>query len=171
MNPTFNLKSASLMVAIALASACFSTSSFAKSDDLNQSPMISNFKALDTDSDGTLTSTEAGKDQLFNKSNFGAADADNDGTLTLGEYADYKSQAQSTESSRVMNDSVITARVKADILKEEGLKGMRISVETYKGVVQLSGFVESKTQVARVEEIAKATEGVKSVKNSLVVKS
>lgn len=171
MKTQLNPKITAIAVALAMGVAGFSTLSIAKPEDLNQSPLVSDFKALDVDNDGTLTKSEASKDKMFNKSNFDAADTDHDGTLTQTEFADYKSMAQSKETGRIVDDSVITAKVKADILKDEGFKGLQISVKTHKGIVQLSGFVDNKTQITRAEEIAKATEGVKSVKNSLLVKS
>jgi hyperosmotically inducible protein len=65
---------------------------------------------------------------------------------------------------------LITTKVKAAILAEKGLKTMQISVETQKGVVLLSGFVDSAVQIARAKEVAASVKGVKSVKNALVLK-
>jgi osmotically-inducible protein OsmY len=69
-----------------------------------------------------------------------------------------------------IDDSVITAKVKAAVLDEASLKSFQIGVETFKGVVQLSGFVDSRHAVQRAGEVAKAVKGVASVKNDLVVK-
>jgi hypothetical protein len=65
------------------------------------------------------------------------------------------------------DDSVITTRVKAAILAEDTLKVAEINVETYKGVVQLSGFVSSMTDQNKAVKIAKDVGGVKSVKNDM----
>jgi hyperosmotically inducible protein len=143
----------------------------AEPDDLNQSPYMTEFNSLDIDGSGSLSKTEASKDRSFNKSSFQAADVDSDEVLSQAEYADYKSQSQNKEVGRIVDDSAITAKIKANIIKEEGLKGLQISVETHKGIVQLSGFVDNKTQIVRAEEIAQSIRGVKSVRNSLVVKS
>jgi hyperosmotically inducible protein len=140
-------------------------------DELNQSPYMTEFNSLDIDGSGSLSKTEASKDRSFNKSSFQAADVDSDEALSQAEYADYKSQSQNKEVGRLVDDSAITAKVKANIIREEGLKGLQISVETHKGIVQLSGFVDNKTQIVRAEEIAQSIRGVKSVRNSLVVKS
>ena len=70
-----------------------------------------------------------------------------------------------------MSDSVITTKAKATLLKEESLKSLKISVETHKGEVILSGFVNDETMKAKAAEVVKNIEGVKSVVNSLVVKS
>jgi osmotically-inducible protein OsmY len=68
------------------------------------------------------------------------------------------------------DDSTITAKVKAAILGDPALKVLQINVETFKGVVQLSGFVNSPQVVSRVVEVARGVSGVKSVKNNLLVK-
>jgi osmotically-inducible protein OsmY len=70
-----------------------------------------------------------------------------------------------------VDDSTITAKVKADLVKDPVVSALQVSVETYKGVVQLSGFVNSQEQSQRAEDIAKGVAGVKQVKNNLVVKT
>lgn len=69
-----------------------------------------------------------------------------------------------------VDDSVITTKVKSQLAGDDFLKSFEISVETYKGVVQLSGFVDSRTAVTRAGEIARGVQGVSSVKNNLNVK-
>jgi osmotically-inducible protein OsmY len=69
-----------------------------------------------------------------------------------------------------VDDSVITTKVKAAILEDPTLKTLQISVKTYRGVVQLSGFVDSKEMVARAGEVAGKVSGVRDVKNDLIVK-
>lgn len=171
MKTQFDLKRTAIAVTMALGIAGLGSISFAASDDLDENPSIVDFKALDVDGNGKLTRAEAAKDKLFTRANFNSADTDKDGTLTQDEYTSYKSHAQSKETGRIVDDSVITAKVKADLLKDEGFKGLQISVETHKGIVLLSGFVDSKAQIERAGEIAKTIAGVKSVKNSLMVKS
>jgi len=68
------------------------------------------------------------------------------------------------------DDSTITAKVKAAILGDPELKVWQINVETFKGVVQLSGFVNSPQVVTRAVEVARGVSGVKSVTNYLLVK-
>ncbi len=76
-----------------------------------------------------------------------------------------------TESTgEYFDDTVITSKVKAALLGDSGLKSFDIGVETYKDVVQLSGFVNSNEVKARAGEIAAGVAGVKSVRNNLVVK-
>jgi osmotically-inducible protein OsmY len=69
-----------------------------------------------------------------------------------------------------VDDSVITAKVKSQLAADDFLKSFEISVETYKGSVQLSGFVASQKAVNKAGEIARGVKGVKSVKNDLNVK-
>lgn len=69
-----------------------------------------------------------------------------------------------------VGDAAITAKVKAAFLKSSTLKATEINVETYKGIVQLSGFVKSAADTRKAVKVAKAVKGVKSVKNDMVVK-
>lgn len=69
-----------------------------------------------------------------------------------------------------IDDTVITTKVKTAILNEPGLKSAEINVETFKGVVQLSGFVSSQSDINRAIELARGVGGVKSVKNDMQVK-
>jgi len=69
-----------------------------------------------------------------------------------------------------IDDSVITTKVKAEIFNDPMLKVFQINVETFKGVVQLSGFVNSAQASARASEVAKSVKGVTEVKNSLIIK-
>lgn len=79
--------------------------------------------------------------------------------------------SQKQESTgEYIDDSVITARVKAAIAQDPSLSAFQINVETFKGEVQLSGFVDSARDKTRAGEVAAGVKGVKSVKNDLVVK-
>ena len=69
-----------------------------------------------------------------------------------------------------LDDSVITTKVKAAILGEKSLSVAEINVETFKGVVQLSGFVSSQSDINKAASLARSVSGVKSVKNDMRVK-
>jgi len=69
-----------------------------------------------------------------------------------------------------IDDSAITTKVKAAIFNEPSLKVFQINVETFKGEVQLSGFVDSAQSVKKAGEVARSVKGVRSVKNNLIVK-
>ena len=77
------------------------------------------------------------------------------------------SQSEPQSAGAYMDDSWITTKVKTAILNEPSLKVMQINVETYKGVVQLSGFVDSAASQAKAVEIARSVQGVTSVKDDL----
>jgi hyperosmotically inducible protein len=76
-------------------------------------------------------------------------------------------QTASANAGRVVDDSVITAKVKAALIQDPVTKAHEISVETFHGTVQLSGFVDSAQSKARAEQLAQNVEGVRDVKNSL----
>ena len=69
-----------------------------------------------------------------------------------------------------IDDSVITTKVKAAILNEPPLKVAEINVETFKGAVQLSGFVSSSAAMNKAVEVTRHISGVKSVKNDMRIK-
>jgi hyperosmotically inducible protein len=78
---------------------------------------------------------------------------------------------RTTESTgEYVDDTVITSKVKAALLNDSGLRSFDIKVETFKDVVQLSGFVNSDQVKARAGEIAAGVSGVRSVRNNLIVK-
>jgi osmotically-inducible protein OsmY len=68
------------------------------------------------------------------------------------------------------DDVLLTARVKTSILGDAGVKFLQIHVETFKGIVQLSGFVDSEAAAERAIYLARTVSGVKQVNNSLIVK-
>jgi osmotically-inducible protein OsmY len=88
----------------------------------------------------------------------------------LATYLGCAATPQSASTGQFVDDSVITTKVKAAILEEPSLKSLQISVETFKGVVQLSGFVDSAQSVNKAGEVAGRVAGVISVKNDLTVK-
>ena len=73
-------------------------------------------------------------------------------------------------TGQYFDDTVITTEVKAAILKEPTLKVAEINVETFKGVVQLSGFVRSQENITTAVSVARGVNGVKSVKNDMRLK-
>jgi hypothetical protein len=69
-----------------------------------------------------------------------------------------------------VDNTVITTKVKAAIFNESSLKVSEINVETFKGSVQLSGFVDTQANIDKAGEIALRVKGVKSVKNNILLK-
>ena len=73
-------------------------------------------------------------------------------------------------TGRVVDDSVITAKVKSALVADETTKAYQISVTTFEGTVQLSGFVDDSEARSRATQVAKNVEGVRTVKNELEIR-
>ena len=78
--------------------------------------------------------------------------------------------ATKESTGEYIDDTVITTKVKAAILDEPSLKSAEINVETFKGVVQLSGFVSSRASIDKATEVARRVNGVTSVRNDMRLK-
>jgi len=90
--------------------------------------------------------------------------------VTLTSVVGCASTSQQEGTGEYVDDSVITTKVKAAIFNEPTLKVAEINVETFKGVVQLSGFVNSPTAATKAVEVARRVAGVKSVKDDIRIK-
>jgi osmotically-inducible protein OsmY len=80
-------------------------------------------------------------------------------------------ESTAANAGRVVDDSVITGKVKAALIADPTTKAHQIEVETFQGTVQLSGFVDSTESRSRATEIVKNIEGVRNVKNSLQLRT
>lgn len=78
---------------------------------------------------------------------------------------------ESSTVGEVIDDSILTAKVKAALIESPDTKAHQINVETKAGVVQLSGFVDSAAAKSAATSVARSVTGVKDVKNELSVKS
>jgi osmotically-inducible protein OsmY len=90
--------------------------------------------------------------------------------FTLATALGCASTAKHEGTGEYMDDSVITTKVKAAVMNEPTLKSAEINVETFKGVVQLSGFVNSEADINKAVEVARSVKGVSSVKNDMRLK-
>ncbi|NMM36961.1 MAG: BON domain-containing protein [Glaciimonas sp.] len=90
--------------------------------------------------------------------------------FTLVALAGCASTAKQEGTGEYVDDAVITTKVKAAIFNEPTLKSTEVNVETFKGIVQLGGFVSSQAAINMAAEIARGVKGVKSVKNDMRVK-
>ncbi len=81
------------------------------------------------------------------------------------------STAKQEGTGEYIDDSVVTAKVKAAVLNEPTLKSAEINVETFKGVVQLSGFVNSQEDISKAVNVTSQVKGVVSVKNDMRLKA
>lgn len=123
------------------------------------------FDALDKNRDDFLSKEEAANDKELAK-RFSKFDANKDGRLSQAEFI----RANQDNDKRVVRDSAVTTKVKAQLLTAKDVKSTAISVETYEGRVQLSGFVDDNGQVMKAGRIAAGVAGVKHVQNDLKVK-
>lgn len=80
------------------------------------------------------------------------------------------STAKQEGTGEYVDDTVITAKVKGEIFNDPSLKSAEINVETFKGVVQLSGFVNSREDINKAVQVARSVKGVVSVKNDMRLK-
>lgn len=78
-------------------------------------------------------------------------------------------QGEQSTTGQYIDDATVTAKVKADLIKDDAVKSTDIRVETSSGVVQLSGFVGSDAIRQRAEQLAQSVAGVKSVRNDLAI--
>ena len=146
------------LLAVALIAA-FSSASWAQKAS-NQA-----FDILDKNRDGFLSKEEvAGNKELAKR--FAKFDANKDGKMSVDEFI----KANEDNDKRIASDSAITTKVKTKFLTEKGIPSMAISVETYEGIVLLTGTVGSKDQIATAGKLVAGVPGVKKVDNKLAAK-
>jgi hyperosmotically inducible protein len=90
--------------------------------------------------------------------------------VSLGTVIGCASTSTQEGTGEYVDDAVITTKVKAAIFNEPTLKSTEINVETFKGVVQLSGFVNSQADINKAVEVTRGVKGVTSVKNYMRLK-
>ena len=153
-----------LLFALTLA---FNSDAFAQpgSGEPGGGPRSAQFAALDRNGDGYVTRIEALGEQEIHK-RFAQFDANKDRQLSLAEYL----AAREDIDKRAQDDAALTARVKAALIAERGIPWTGISVETYEGGVQLSGFVPAPDMASRAGRVTAGVSGVRTVHNNLVVK-
>lgn len=127
------------------------------------------FARMDDNHDGYISPAEAQKHGMLNNA-FVQADTNHDGKLDADEYIKASSIDEREKVAHYVDDSVITTKVKAELLKNSLIKGLTVGVETYQGTVQLSGFIDNERQASKAVEIAASVKGVKQVINNLIVK-
>ena len=156
------------LTAICLGAAAMPAQAQQTTDQPGAQPSLE-FAKLDKNKDGFISREEAAADKnvaaLFTK-----ADTNHDGKLTEDELTKARAAQDREKAEQYASDSAITTKVKAELLAEKGIPSTSISVETVKGVVMLSGFLDDAAQVKKAGAIAAKVKGVKAVKNSLAVK-
>ena len=80
------------------------------------------------------------------------------------------SQPNRESTGEYIDDAAITAKVKAALVADKEVSAMSVNVETFRAVVQLSGFADSQKEISRAVSVTRGVKGVKSVKNDLRIK-
>jgi len=126
---------------------------------------LHNFSALDRNQDGYLSRIEVTAAPEIAK-RFAQFDIDKDRRLSQAEYF----AAREDNERRAQRDAVLTARVKEALVAASGIPSKAISVETYDGRVQLSGFVPMPDMASRAGRVVAGVHGVRAVHNNITVK-
>jgi len=124
---------------------------------------------LDKNRDGFLTLDEVRHVRDYGKA-FSQADENKDGKLDAAEFLKAESIHDRLIVGKYVEDSALTAKVKAALLNEPQLKSLDVSVETLRGEVLLSGFVADEEQRRKAIQVASAVSGVVRVKDGMVVR-
>lgn len=132
-------------------------------------PVMPGFKSADSNGDGVISLAEfvaqGGVEQAFRE-----GDANRDSRLSSNEYIKASANNDRIKAGKYVDDAWITAKIKALLLKDKSVKGLDVNVDTHKGAVQLSGWVNTPDQIAQAEKIALGVEGVNGVRNDLLIK-
>ena len=155
------------LVALALATATTAGAALALAEDGPRPSKL--FNQLDTNRDGFVSRGEAAKLRGFGRI-FDEADENHDGKLSADEFIKAQSMHERQKLAEYAEDGVITAKVKTMLFKDPEIKALEVSVETYRGRVLLSGFVDDAHQARRAVELASTVRGVESVENALKTK-
>jgi len=163
------------LLTVAMAGSMFIAPAMVSYADTNSTSIVtentgdSMFRRLDTNHDNFVSREEAAKQKDFLPA-FDAADVNHDGKLSREEFEKAQLIYARMLFDSFVNDGVITAKIKAALINDPVVSALDVSVDTDKGVVLLSGFVDNKNQAQRALEIATAVTGVKTVKSNLTVK-
>ena len=160
------------MVIVALSASVLASAGYAEAGDQTGDPHYvqrDKFRALDKDRDGFLTKGEVGQVRDYGKA-FDQADANKDAKLDVDEFIQAESIHSGQMAMAYVSDAAITAKVKTALLRERDLKSLAVNVETDKGRVQLSGWVENDWQRRKAMTVASKVDGVKEVKDGMNVR-
>jgi hyperosmotically inducible protein len=164
MKKTFN----KTLIAAAITGVVLCAPSFAQDSAKDiRGQQDAKFNKLDANHDGMLSRQELRTIAHYEKS-FAQADEDKNGNLSRDEFLKAEAIHDREQAVGFVDDSVITTKVKASMVKE--FKNLKVSVETYRGNVLLSGFVDNEAQIQKAVQVASSIKGVQSVKNGLAVK-
>lgn len=127
------------------------------------------FKSLDRDGDGFLSKEETSRIRGYAQA-FDEADDNRDGKLNADEFVKAEALHDRLQAGAYVSDSVLTAKVKTALIRERGLKSTDVNVETYRGRVLLSGWVENEEQRKHALRVVSKVEGVVEVRDGMNVR-
>lgn len=159
------------MSAAASAMLMVTSAAFAASDRTTapaQGAQDTLFRQLDTDRDGLVSRAEAASESRLSKA-FDAADENKDGKLTADEFIKAHAIRDRALAADYGRDSLITAKVKAALIRDPAVSGLGVGVKTYDGVVLLSGKVMNQAEADRVRSLARGVSGVVDVRDEFVM--
>ena len=151
----------------AAIAAVFSGSAFALGAAYGQQD--EKFKSLDKDGDGFVSKAETSHIRDYEHA-FAKGDENKDGKLTPAEFFESEAAHDRIRLGKYIDDTVLTTRVKTALVREKGLKSMDVSVESSQGRVVLAGVVDSEAQRQTALRVARKIDGVREVKDGLIVK-
>lgn len=127
------------------------------------------FAVYDRDKDGSVSQAEflvqGGHELAFHE-----GDANRDNRLSSDEFIKASAYNGRLKAGKLADDAWISAKVKALLVRDKEVKGLDVKVQTHKGMVLLSGWVDDADQIAQAEKIARGVEGVKMVSNDLRIR-
>jgi hyperosmotically inducible protein len=157
------------LFAAGVAAALIALAGAAPAAEPGEQRVSTDFGKYDTNRDGFISREEAAKIADFSIA-FDESDDNRDGRLDTAEFLKAQSFHERQRAGHFVQDSVITAKVKAALVKDRVVKATSVNVETHRGTVLLSGFVASPEEAQRAAEVAAGIGGVVSVRNGLAVK-
>lgn len=168
MNPTSPHRG---LAVLALSTLMFigGTGVYAAAEGQKSAPTEA-FQTLDVNADGYLSRLEVARDKSLSAA-FDAADTDHDVRLDTSEFDKARAIQDRKAVSAYLDDTLVTAKVKAALAFEDAVSMFGVSVETQKGVVRVSGWVDSDAQARHILGVVAGIEGVRSVQSNLRIGS
>ena len=163
------MSTGSIIGRVLLAATLPATPVMAQTTKSSDTAVNVKFRKLDTNRDGFISRSEVRSIRDHDKA-FIEADANHDSRLDQDEFIKAEAIHDRLVAGQFVEDSVLTAKVKAALVKELKLRAVDVSVETSHGQVLLSGFVDNAGQLDRAYQVASAVSGVTSVRNGMVVR-